>query len=463
MNRSKQLKYQDLAQLCSQIIEVYCGTDSWKQKTTKSTVSEMQLDSLLTVLCLEGIGNMAELLGSHFQDLLVDSLYPILEKLGHNDSNISKSAFITLERISKICDTQSVELLVENHLDHLIDTIVHHLQYLSEYPQTPHLLLGILRYSKASILHLLEDTLEAVFSGFESNPSQRFSFLMILNSLLSVWKEKVKTTDDPEEKKKLCQEMHPFALQILEKSQHFLAIQVLNLKILVMEIICDGLYILSISDSSGILPTIHTLWNPLLLRFQEKNLYIQIHALSVVNAMCAYSNDFLTTKFSQDLWPVIKGALKELAALVSGPKPTKKANCFVVSTNYSITQSLPVSSALSVFTPSIKLLLAYLENLKVSTIHIPLTVQLSQEIAFFTQPFFHVSFPKEIHTALENLWIELIRLDEDGIWLFLHKLLSSSFQAPSIDFESTQLISDFPASYFLNVPLIRSLLIKTQG
>jgi hypothetical protein len=67
----------------------------------------------------------------------MNGLYQIAEKLGDNSPVVSQSAWTTLQRVAAACQYETVSELIAKNTDYLIDTIIHHLNNLVEYPAAP--------------------------------------------------------------------------------------------------------------------------------------------------------------------------------------------------------------------------------------------------------------------------------------------------------------------------------------
>lgn len=99
------------------ILRCYLDPALWNRDTTNFdffnqgqmiSIEELNDNILMSVLLLEGVGNLAEVLGKNFDDLLMDSLYDILEKLGDSNHLVTQSAWATVQRIMAACEYPSV-------------------------------------------------------------------------------------------------------------------------------------------------------------------------------------------------------------------------------------------------------------------------------------------------------------------------------------------------------------------
>jgi len=108
------------------VIEEYFAENIWNCPTFNSpansvqlTIEEIHNNVLLQCLLLEGIGKIAETLGSNFDPLLIKTLYNITEKLGDSNNEISQSAWATIQRMSKAGNYPNVaSLIAQNTLSH---------------------------------------------------------------------------------------------------------------------------------------------------------------------------------------------------------------------------------------------------------------------------------------------------------------------------------------------------------
>jgi hypothetical protein len=115
-------------------------------------------------------------------------LYPLLEKLGDSATDVSTSAFVTLQRVCKLCKYDKISELVAANADYLVDAISHRMKYLDVYVSTPKVFLGLVKFTGIGFLPLLDDTIDLVLHSIDlfSSPLLVYSFVKILHSIICI-------------------------------------------------------------------------------------------------------------------------------------------------------------------------------------------------------------------------------------------------------------------------------------
>ncbi|XP_033923067.1 TELO2-interacting protein 1 homolog isoform X2 [Melopsittacus undulatus] len=135
---------------------------------------------------LEGVGCFAAVLGKEFRLLLLTALYPVLEKAGDKTLLISETALGTLAEMSEACGYGSVQQLINDNSDYLVNGISLGLRQLAQQPHASRVLDTMLRHSDASLLPLVEDVIQDVLSTLDQcYNSQASTFLGVLHSLMT--------------------------------------------------------------------------------------------------------------------------------------------------------------------------------------------------------------------------------------------------------------------------------------
>lgn len=140
---------------------------------------------LLTCLVLQGIGVFARALRQDFNIYLIETLYLVLAKLGDSNAAVSRSAYGTLVLICQSCGYSSVEELITQNADYLVNSIASDLKYVFINQQSPRVLQVMLQYSGPDILAIIEDTLNDIFAVLDLYPDQIMTSLVkVLNTLV---------------------------------------------------------------------------------------------------------------------------------------------------------------------------------------------------------------------------------------------------------------------------------------
>ncbi|NXC00885.1 TTI1 protein, partial [Orthonyx spaldingii] len=113
-------------------------------------------------------------------------LYPVLEKAGDRTLLISETALGTLADICEACGYDSVQRLINENSDYLVNGISLNLRQLAHQPRASQVLDTMLRHSDASLLPLVEDVIQDVLSALDqSYNSQASTFLRVLHSVMT--------------------------------------------------------------------------------------------------------------------------------------------------------------------------------------------------------------------------------------------------------------------------------------
>ncbi|NXF78630.1 TTI1 protein, partial [Sclerurus mexicanus] len=154
----------------------------------ESQVTTRTMNSNIWQICiqLEGVGCFATVLGKEFRLLLLSALYPVLEKAGDGTLLISETALGTLADICEACSYDSVQRLINENSDYLVNGISLNLRQLAHQPHASQVLDTMLRHSDASLLPLVEDVIQDVLSALDqSYNNQASTFLRVLHSVMT--------------------------------------------------------------------------------------------------------------------------------------------------------------------------------------------------------------------------------------------------------------------------------------
>jgi len=182
--KEKEEKYE-----CVEIVlDTVTSEEVWDGKEMK-----YKEEALLFSLLLEGIGYMAEILKDGFDEvLLIKSLYSILERCGDERRIVHQSAFVALKRIAKFTGRKSIDVLIRDNVDYLIDGISSHLRHFNR-NEPLFVLKGILRYCGSTIVLFLEDVLEDILEILDERIEEIVPLLLtVLHDVIFVLKRSVR-------------------------------------------------------------------------------------------------------------------------------------------------------------------------------------------------------------------------------------------------------------------------------
>ncbi|KAJ3089598.1 TEL2-interacting protein 1 [Quaeritorhiza haematococci] len=151
--------------------------------------------NILTIsLVLEGIGNAVIVLDRDFDMLLIDVLYPLLEKLGGANKVVSDSAMTTLRVIARVCGKgstdQDVGSLVLSNVDYVVNTAALKFRYITLNPRSPQVLQAAISVAGVEIVKymddVLEDVLQAIDDQYMDHPALVPLLIRVLCALVEV-------------------------------------------------------------------------------------------------------------------------------------------------------------------------------------------------------------------------------------------------------------------------------------
>ncbi|XP_054323786.1 TELO2-interacting protein 1 homolog [Pongo pygmaeus] len=150
------------------------------------TICSMNSNIWQICIQLEGIGQFAYALGKDFCLLLMSALYPVLEKAGDQTLLISQVATSTMMDICRACGYDSLQHLINQNSDYLVNGISLNLRHLALHPHTPKVLEVMLRNSDANLLPLVADVIQDVLATLDQFYDKRAaSFVSVLHALMA--------------------------------------------------------------------------------------------------------------------------------------------------------------------------------------------------------------------------------------------------------------------------------------
>ncbi|NXJ16596.1 TTI1 protein, partial [Odontophorus gujanensis] len=145
-------------------------------------------------------------------------LYPVLEKAGDKTLLISETAQGTLADICEACGYDSVQGLINENSDYLVNGISLNLRQLAHQPRAAQVLGSMLRHSDASLLPLVEDVIQDVLSALDqSYDNQASTFLSVLHSLMAALVQWFGPSCSEEHQQRQAEERHSSTLSQMQQ------------------------------------------------------------------------------------------------------------------------------------------------------------------------------------------------------------------------------------------------------
>lgn len=186
----------DLSSISEMLVEAYLEDDLWKLPVTNkhlsyrrnspanpfstlsyedgndlamhsshSSISFETLHNNIQIICLllEGMGVCAEVLGTNFNVLLINTLYPVLEKIGSINAAVSETAMETLTDIVTFCNYENISDLILINADYLINSVTMQFRHLVHGSAAPAVLCVVLRFCSKDMMVIVADAVGDVF------------------------------------------------------------------------------------------------------------------------------------------------------------------------------------------------------------------------------------------------------------------------------------------------------------
>lgn len=341
----------------------------------KPTLNTVRNNIIQTCLHVEGVGIIAETLNKDEKSsILIKTLFLILTRAGSKHPLIQVAGVNTLKNLSVSYGHSNVTELIESNMDYFAFYIVQNLkknnsdvfQVLSvvlkygnlgtlhslmsiieevlvqscdrykqdkidDYLQTFHLFLKNLRKwlginpPTRSFITRAQKEIKVTINGSENiEEISDFSDGIMNKSAAELWEEDMAKSqakieeeiydNQVDEYKKPEPPSHiKLVVSLLNRSLNFLPSRDKERKILVLNILKDGLEIISDWEDE-LLPLVHLIWSPLVGRFKEYNEPIIVNfSFQLLDCMATLAKDFIRNRTANDVLPNIVEILKNLS------------------------------------------------------------------------------------------------------------------------------------------------------
>ncbi|XP_066906562.1 TELO2-interacting protein 1 homolog isoform X2 [Halyomorpha halys] len=427
---------------------------------TKQTIQEN-----IVQICLlaDAVGQLAVAAGhENFSPLLFQCFYPVLECAGSPISIIASAGLFSVHKLSSVYN-ESVSMLISKNVDYLSHHITIKLRHAYRNPRVLSVLSVIMEYTTLDMLTSLHDIINDVLvqSCDRFQDINASAFLHVFKTYLSCvlkctvdikkddFTEKSKTQNETSWLKELMNynenliaandflveevsepdvgqlmqeeecEKEPekpplpdhikMTVDVLNRSLHFLPGNDLSRQILCLQILNNGVFILS-SWKDELLPVVHKIWSPLVERFRSSNdpLLLQ-RAFSLLVSLAQYSKDFIRSRTLKDVLPSLNHVLKDRSKESKNKSPAGA---------YSLTQTY-------------KLQLLLLSSLGKVSLDLELAPKDVQSLLVSTVPYLSTKQPLPLQEACVNMYKELMKVYSDLIWVHLMTICPDQLELKS--------------------------------
>ncbi|KAJ9575488.1 hypothetical protein L9F63_007646 [Diploptera punctata] len=162
----------NLKPIVESVLEAYLEPSVWyvnisiensdsEDEESVTTLKEAQSNVVQVCLLVEGVGKMAEVLGSGFDVFLLKTLYVVLERAGSTNALITAAGMVAAQDIASACGHgNSVIDLVQANADYFSFHVTTRLQSVAENPGVMDVLNVIMKYSTINVLQYLDEIIE---------------------------------------------------------------------------------------------------------------------------------------------------------------------------------------------------------------------------------------------------------------------------------------------------------------
>ncbi|GLV45261.1 Telo2 interacting protein 1 [Carabus blaptoides fortunei] len=356
------------------VLKMYMDEENWylpmEVNEQEAILHEVHSNIVQMCLLVEGIGNMSNALGIEFKSFLLKTLYIVLERAGSAQPMLSTAGLTALLKISKSCEYNSVTDLIVQNTDYFSFHVIKRLKRLEQNVRVLDVLNVVMKYSTIDVLppimNIINEVLFYSCDKFQEHNTTSFlrvfySFIQCLRrweckvstkktnktvQLLKEYKRKMdvyyaahglrdemgqsaeelyeedinkveevnvdnKTEEDY--KKTEPPEIIKLTVSVLKRSLNFLPSKNRERKLLVLNILIDGLELISDFENE-LLPLVHLIWSPLTDRFKENEDSLEISkSFELLIVLAKLSKDFIRHRTSKNIFSNICGHLKNLA------------------------------------------------------------------------------------------------------------------------------------------------------
>ncbi|GAQ06809.1 hypothetical protein ALT_4130 [Aspergillus lentulus] len=126
-------------------------------------LSETSRDWRISALALEAVALQAQQLGEAFRPELMDALYPVLQLLASNNSNLQRHAMVCLDILTSSCRYEDTSTMIIENVDYLVNSVALKLNTFDVSPYPPQVLFMMVKLCGARLIPYLDDLVDSMF------------------------------------------------------------------------------------------------------------------------------------------------------------------------------------------------------------------------------------------------------------------------------------------------------------
>lgn len=140
------------------------------QEEVSITLGQAQSNVIQACLLVEGVGKMARVLGSKFDQFLLKTLYLVLERAGSANGLVAEAGMAAIRDISHACGYgRDVTDLVQANVDYFSYHVTFKLRRMEQNAGVMDVLNIVMKYSSMDVLPCLEDIVKDVSTFWTSS------------------------------------------------------------------------------------------------------------------------------------------------------------------------------------------------------------------------------------------------------------------------------------------------------
>ncbi|GIJ98799.1 hypothetical protein Aspvir_000920 [Aspergillus viridinutans] len=126
-------------------------------------LAEISRDWRISALALEAVALHAQQLGEAFRPELMDALYPVLQLLASNNSNLQRHAMVCLDILTNACKYEDTSTMIIENVDYLVNSVGLKLNTFDVSPYPPQVLFMMVKLCGARLIPYLDDLVDSMF------------------------------------------------------------------------------------------------------------------------------------------------------------------------------------------------------------------------------------------------------------------------------------------------------------
>ena len=141
--------------------------DLYRNSSIMLPFEKLHANIQLNCLLLEGFAIHAQILKTNYNIFFIQSLYPILEKIGSVNAAINRTALQVLTDMASHCNYESISDLVLFNSDYLINAVTLQFRNMISGSAAPAVLSVILKLCDKEIMPVVCDAVDDVFRNLD--------------------------------------------------------------------------------------------------------------------------------------------------------------------------------------------------------------------------------------------------------------------------------------------------------